>query len=43
MTPDITVSDAWVVAGPPGEASPSDHRPVVADLVVAAQAGWSHR
>ena len=26
VTPDITVADAWVVAGPPGEASPSDHR-----------------
>jgi endonuclease/exonuclease/phosphatase family metal-dependent hydrolase len=39
VTPDITVSDAWVVAGPSGEDLPSDHRPVVADLVVPAQAG----
>ena len=40
---DLTVSDAWVDAGPPGGASPSDHRPVVADLVVAPQAAWNQR
>jgi endonuclease/exonuclease/phosphatase family metal-dependent hydrolase len=39
VTPDITVSNAWVVLGSPREASPSDHRPVVADLVVRTQAG----
>jgi endonuclease/exonuclease/phosphatase family metal-dependent hydrolase len=43
VTPDITVSDAWVVAGPPGQASPSDHRAVVADLVVGPQAAWNQR
>ncbi len=43
VTPDLTVSDAWVDAGPPGEASPSDHRPVVADLVVEPQAAWNQR
>ena len=43
VTPDITVSDAWVVAGPPGDASPSDHRAVVADLVVGPQAAWNQR
>jgi endonuclease/exonuclease/phosphatase family metal-dependent hydrolase len=39
VTRDITVSDAWVVTDPPGETSPSDHRAVVADLVVGPQAG----
>jgi endonuclease/exonuclease/phosphatase family metal-dependent hydrolase len=43
VTPDLTVSDAWVDAGPPGEASPSDHRPVVADLAVGPQAAWNQR
>ena len=43
VTPDITVSDAWVVAGPTDEASPSDHRAVVADLVVGPQAAWNQR
>ena len=43
VTPDITVADAWVVVDPAGEASPSDHRAVVADLVVGPQEGWSQR
>ena len=43
VTPDITVADAWVVAGPTDEASPSDHRAVVADLVVGPQAAWNQR
>jgi endonuclease/exonuclease/phosphatase family metal-dependent hydrolase len=33
VTPDITVTDGWV-AEPPGPPYPSDHRPVVADVVV---------
>ncbi len=43
VTPDIAVSDAWVEAGPPGEAAPSDHRPVVADVVIGPQVAWNQR
>ena len=43
VTRDITVADAWVVTDQPGETSPSDHRPVVADILVKPQAGWRQR
>ena len=43
VTPDIAVSDAWIQAGPPGEAAPSDHRPVVADVVIGPQVAWNQR
>ena len=43
VTPDIAVSDAWVEAGPPGEAALSDHRPVVADVVIGPQVAWNQR
>jgi endonuclease/exonuclease/phosphatase family metal-dependent hydrolase len=43
VTPDLTVADAWVVPDPAGPGSPSDHRAVVADLVMAPQAGRNQR
>jgi endonuclease/exonuclease/phosphatase family metal-dependent hydrolase len=43
VTPDLTVADAWVVSDPAGPGAPSDHRGVVADLVVEPQTGRNQR
>jgi endonuclease/exonuclease/phosphatase family metal-dependent hydrolase len=42
VTPDLTVTEAWVDGGR-AQPVPSDHRPVVVDLLLPAQPASSHR